>query len=164
VQGPIDDASERIARVRFAVEGADLYPDATFSPRLSYGRVAGWSVEGVRMGPFTSFADLLSRATGAEPYRLPPRWLTSANTLETTTVLNFLTTNDIAGGNSGSPVVDARAEILGVAFDGNQASIGGEFTYDAAANRTIVVSTAAISEALAKVYGRSALLQELSAK
>ena len=164
VQGPIDDASERIARVRFAVEGADLYPDATFSPRLSYGRIAGWRAKGSQLGPFTSLGDLFSRATGTVPYRLPLRWLLSAATLETDTVLNFLTTNDIAGGNSGSPVVNSRAEILGVAFDGNQASIGGEFTYDSAANRTIVVSTAAISEALAKVYGRSALLHELNAK
>jgi hypothetical protein len=164
VQGPINYASERIARVRFAVEGANLYPDATFSPRLSYGRVAGWRDQGSQLGPFTSLGDLFARATGAEPYRLPQRWLAAADTLKAATVLNFLTTNDIAGGNSGSPVVDADARILGVAFDGNQASIGGEFTYDGAANRTIVVSTAAITEVLAKVYGRTALLQELIPK
>ena len=164
VQGPIDQASERIARVRFAVEGANLYPDATFSPRLSYGTIAGWQAEGAQVAPFTSLADLFTRATGAEPYRLPARWQASSQALEKATVLNFLTTNDIAGGNSGSPVVDARGDILGVAFDGNRASIAGEFTYDASANRTIVVSTAAIAETLAKVYGRSALLQELNAK
>jgi hypothetical protein len=164
VQGPINDASERIARVRFAVEGAKLYPDATFSPRLSYGSIAGWGAKGSQVGPFTSLADLFARATGTQPYRLPPRWLAPAEAVDTATVLNFLTTNDIAGGNSGSPVVDSSARLLGVAFDGNQASIGGEFTYDGAANRTIVVSTAAITEALAKVYGRSALLRELNAQ
>ena len=162
VQGPTDYASERVARVRFAVEGATLYPDATFSPRLSYGTVAGWRAEGRQLGPFTSLADLFARVTGTEPYRLPARWLTVADTLNRSTVLNFLTTNDIAGGNSGSPVVGTDGKILGVAFDGNQASIAGEFTYDGAANRTIVVSTAAISEVLAKVYGRSALLGELN--
>ncbi len=164
VQGPINYASQRIARVRFAMEGANLYPDATFSPRLSYGAVAGWRAGGAQIGPFTSFADLFARATGTEPYKLPQRWLTSADALDKATVLNFLTTNDIAGGNSGSPVVDAKGEILGVAFDGNQASIAGQFTYDGAANRTIAVSAAAITEALAKVYGRSALLEELNAK
>jgi len=164
VQGPIQHASERIARVRFSVEGANLYPDATFSPRLSYGTVAGWKADGSQIAPFTSFADLFTRATGTAPYRLPQRWLTSSQALEKTTVLDFVTTNDIAGGNSGSPVVDAGGKIVGVAFDGNRASIAGEFTYDAAINRTVVVSTAAISESLAKVYGRSALLAELNAQ
>jgi hypothetical protein len=164
VQGPIEQASERIARVRFAVEGANLYPDATFSPRLSYGTVAGWQARDGQVGPFTSLADLFTRATGTAPYRLPPRWQASSQALRKATVFDFVTTNDIAGGNSGSPVVNAGGDILGVAFDGNRASIAGEFAYDGAVNRTIVVSTAAIGESLAKVYGRTALLDELSAK
>jgi S1-C subfamily serine protease len=77
-------------------------------------------------------------------------------------VLNFVTTNDITGGNSGSPVVNIRGEIVGVAFDGNQASIAGQFAYDGDANRTVAVSTAAIGEALDKVYGRAALVGELN--
>ena len=75
--------------------------------------------------------------------------------------MNFVTTNDITGGNSGSPVVNARGEIVGTAFDGNKASIAGEFTYDGSTNRTVAVSTAVIGEALTKVYGRTALVGEL---
>jgi hypothetical protein len=164
VEGPIEHATEKIARVRYAVEGANLYPDATFSPRLSYG-----SVEGVLSGdslvtPFTSFSDLFTRATGVKPYRLPARWRATSGALAKGTVLNFSTTNDIAGGNSGSPLVNAQGQILGVAFDGNRASIGGDFAYDGSVNRTVVLSTAAITESLAKVYGRSKLLKELNPK
>ena len=80
------------------------------------------------------------------------------------TVFNFVTTNDITGGNSGSPVVGARGELLGTAFDGNEASIAGDFAYDGTRNRTVAVSTAAITEALDKVYARKLLLSELGAR
>ena len=84
--------------------------------------------------------------------------------LDPETVFNFVTTNDIIGGNSGSPVVSARGEVLGAAFDGNIHSLGGNYGYDGAVNRTVVVSTAAITEALDKVYGQQALLKELRAR
>ena len=112
--------------------------------------------------PFTTFAGLYGRATGAEPYKLPPRWAGDAGKLDGATVLDFSTTNDIIGGGSGSPVVDAKGEILGAAFDGNIHSIAGDFTYDGTLNRTIAVSTVAISEALTKIYGDTALAKELS--
>jgi SOS response regulatory protein OraA/RecX len=162
VYGPIQDAGERIARVRYNLYGSDLYPDATFSLRLSYGRVAGWTDQGEETQPFTTFAGLYERATGAPPYRLPPRWAGDAAKLDPATVLDFSTTNDIAGGSSGSPVVDAKGEIVGAAFDGNIHSIAGDFTYDGSLNRTIAVSTVAISQALEKVYGDAALARELA--
>ncbi|HUO11261.1 MAG TPA: S46 family peptidase, partial [Caulobacteraceae bacterium] len=129
--------------------------------RLSYGKVDGWTDQGRETAPFTTFAGLYGRATGAEPYKLPARWANDQAKLDPTTVLDFATTNDIIGGGSGSPVVDAKGEIVGTAFDGNIHSIAGDFTYDGALNRTIAVSTAAISEALTKVYGADALAEEL---
>jgi hypothetical protein len=163
VTGPVELASERLIRARFALQAASLYPDATYSLRLSYGKVEGWSYHGQDIAPFTTFGGLYGRATGAPPYRLPPRWTGSQGRLDPSAVLDFATTNDITGGSSGSPVVNARGQIVGAAFDGNIYSLAGDFVYDGALNRTVVVSTTAITEALDKVYGRAALLAELSA-
>jgi hypothetical protein len=164
VLGPTESAEERIARVRFAVRGDGVYPDATFSPRVSYGRVQGWKDGPAAVEPFTTLGGLFHHATDAEPRRLPQRWLTAQPNLDPGVVLNFVTTNDIVGGNSGSPVVDRSGAMVGAAFDGNQASLAGDFAYDGAANRTVVVSTAAIGEALAKVYGRPDLVKELDSR
>lgn len=164
VLGPTDAAAERIARVRFAVRGEGVYPDATFSPRISFGRVDGWRAGEMAIEPFTTFGGLYQHATEDAPRRLPPRWLTAQSNLDRGVVLNFVTTNDIVGGNSGSPVVDRAGAMVGAAFDGNQASLTGDFAYDGAANRTVVVSTAAIDEALAKVYGRADLVKELDGR
>lgn len=162
VEAPLLDGGERIARVRYAFEGASLYPDANFSLRLSYGKVAGWTDQGRQTTPFTTFAGMFQRATGAPPYRLPGRWTADEPKLDPATVLDFSTTNDITGGSSGSPVVNARGQIVGAAFDSNIHGIAGDFTYDGALNRTIAVSTVAISEALQKVYGDTALAKELT--
>jgi hypothetical protein len=162
VVGPIQDGGERIARVRYAVEGPGIYPDATFSLRLSYGKVAGWTDQGQQTAAFTTFAGLFGRATGAPPYRLPSRWTSGQAKLDPATVLDFATTNDITGGSSGSPVVNAKGQIVGTAFDGNIHSIAGDFAYDGTLNRTIAVSTVAISQALDKVYGDAALAKELA--
>jgi hypothetical protein len=164
VVGPGQRGVETIARARFAVGGAALYPDATFSLRLSWGRVAGWDKEGAAVQPFTTLAGLYARAGDAAPFRIAPRWTAARTSLDPATVLDFVTTNDITGGNSGSPVVDARGELVGTAFDGNLASIAGDFAYDGARNRTVAVSTAAITTALDKVYGRAALLKEIKAR
>ena len=164
VSGPIDRAAERIAKARFAVYGDAVYPDATFTARLSYGKVAGWTHRGQTVPAVTTIAGLYERATGAEPYELAPRWVAAESRLNPQTVFNFVTTNDIIGGNSGSPVVNAKGEVLGAAFDGNIHSLGGDYGYEGSANRTVVVSTAAISEALDKVYGQQALLRELKAR
>lgn len=164
VSAPVDRAAEKIAKARFAVYGDGVYPDATFTPRLSYGRVAGWTYRGQTVPAVTTIAGLYDRATGAEPYQLAPRWAAAQGRVDPQTAFNFVTTNDIIGGNSGSPVVNAKGEVLGAAFDGNIHSLGGNYGYDGTANRTVVVSTAAISEALGKVYGQQALLKELRAR
>jgi hypothetical protein len=164
VTAPTERASARVADARFAVYGADVYPDATFTLRLTYGKVAGWSWRGRDVGPFTTFGGLFDRATGAEPYAVPARWLAARDRLNLDTVYDYVTTNDIIGGNSGSPVINARGEVIGTTFDGNIHSIAGAYGYDGAINRSVVVSTTAITEALAKVYGRDALVKELLGK
>lgn len=164
VSGPTDAAAEKIARARFAVYGDSVYPDATFSLRLSYGQVKGWSYRGVDVPDTTKFAGLYDRATGAIPFALPPRWIEAKAKLNPDTVFDFVTTNDIIGGNSGSPVINAKGEVIGAAFDGNIHSLGGAYGYDGTLNRTVVVSTAAVTEALQTVYGRDALVKELLAK
>jgi hypothetical protein len=162
VSGPVDKAAEKIARARFAVLGDAVYPDATFSLRLSYGQVAGWRERGRAVSAVTTFAGFYDRVTGAAPFAAAPRWLDAKDALKSGTVFDFVSTNDIIGGNSGSPVLDAKGRMIGVAFDGNIHSVGGAYGYDGSKNRTVSVSSAAIVEALAKVYDRTALVRELT--
>ena len=161
VTGPTARAAEQIAQARFAVLGASVYPDATFSPRISYGAVQGWTHQGKTVPAFTTFSGLWTRATGKPPYDLSPRWLAARDRLPGDTVFNISSSNDITGGNSGSPLINARGEVVGAAFDGNIHSLGGAFAYDGAINRTVSVSTAAATVALRTVYGQEALVGEL---
>ncbi len=163
VSGPTDQAAEKIARARFAAYGTSVYPDATFSLRISYGKVAGWTDDGTTVPPFTYFGGLWKRATGQFPFNLAPRWQHAEGLVNPGTVFDFATTNDIIGGNSGSPVIDGQGEVIGAIFDGNILSLGGDFGYDANLNRAVAVLTVAISEALRRVYGQRALLEELAA-
>ena len=162
VTGPTTAAAEKIARARFAVYGTSIYPDATFTLRLSYGKIDGWTYRGVTVPPFTTFSGLYERATGQDPFELDARWVAAKDKLTPTTVFDISTTNDIIGGNSGSPLVNAKGEVIGAIFDGNIHSLGGNYGYDPAINRSVAVSTAAISEAVRKVYGDEALAQELA--
>jgi len=161
VSGPVDAAAEAIAGARLALLGDQIYPDATFTLRLSYGRVAGWRERGRAVEPFTTFAGFYARASGAPPFVAPPRWLEARKALAPDTPFDFVTTNDIVGGNSGSPVLDRRGRVMGAIFDGNSHAIGGAYGYDATANRAVALTTAAIGEALSKVYGRAGLADEL---
>ncbi len=164
VTGPTDRAAQKIAHARFAIYGTSIYPDATFSLRLSYGKVTGWSYQGVAVAPFTYFKGLWQRATGAPPFELAPRWRTAQDKVNADTVFDFATDNDIIGGNSGSPVIDAQGAVIGAIFDGNIHSLGGAFGFDPAVNRAVAVSTVAITEALKTVYGDTALVDELTGK
>lgn len=162
VTGPTDRASEKIARAQFAIYGTSIYPDATFSLRLTYGKVEGWNENGTPVPPFTYFKGLWERATGQAPFALAPKWVDAQNKVNPETVFDFATNNDIIGGNSGSPVIDARGQVIGAVFDGNIHSLGGAFGFDDTQNRAVAVSTAAITEALRNVYGRTALVDELT--
>ncbi|MFY3742394.1 S46 family peptidase [Anaeromyxobacter sp. Red801] len=152
-----------IAQARFAVYGRTIYPDATFSPRLSYGQVKGWKQDGHEVPPFTTFAGAFERHTGSEPYALPKSWLDAKPRLDLATPLDFVTDNDIIGGNSGSPVFDRDLRIVGLAFDGNLASLGGDYGFDDSANRAVAVHSSAIVHALQRVYGADRLVSELGA-
>jgi hypothetical protein len=154
VTGPTTRATEAIAKARFAVLGDSVYPDGTFTLRLSYGAVA----------PFTTFAGLYDRATGSKPFDLDPRWIAAKGKLNPTTIFDLSTTNDIIGGNSGSPLLDAKGDVIGTLFDGNILSIGGDYGYDGRVNRAVALSAVAIDEALRKVYGADALAHELAAE
>ncbi len=161
VDAPTTAAQSRLARARFAVYGESLYPDATFSLRISYGVAQGWK-ERERDVPFaTNYAGLFERATGALPYEVAAKFTAAEAKLDKATVFNFSTTNDIIGGNSGSPVIARDGSVIGTAFDGNIHSIGGSYGFDERVNRTIVVSAAAVQEALEEVYNSPELAREL---
>jgi Peptidase S46 len=153
---------ELIAKARFALDGTSDYPDATFTARLSYGSVRGWKGEdGRQIAPFTDFAGAYARATGEPPFDLPPSWLKAKDRLALSTPFDFTTTNDIIGGNSGSPVINQSAEIVGLVFDGNLPSLGGDYGYDLRSNRTVAVDSRALIEALRVVYGADRIVREL---
>lgn len=162
VQGPVAAAQERIARARFAVLGTNVYPDATFTLRMSYGAVEGWAEKGQQVAPFTQLARLYERTTGKDPFRLPQVWLDARARLNPETPFNYVTTHDIVGGNSGSPLVDANGRLAGLAFDGNIHSIAGSYWYDARVNRAVAVHPAIIITALRDVYGARGLADEIT--
>lgn len=153
--------SELIAQARFARDGAASYPDATFTLRLSYGRVQGWEEGGEPVPAFTDFAGLYARATGSRPFRLPQSWLTAKPALTSVTHFDFVTTDDIVGGSSGSPVIDRDGDVVGLVFDGNIHSLGGDFWYDPDNDRAVALDSGALLAALRKVYALPALADEL---
>ena len=158
-------AYAKIAQALFATQGTDAYPDGTSTLRLSYGAVKGWMEHGRTVPPFTEFRGLFERqaAHGSrEPYDAPARWDARRAQVDPHTPFNFVTTNDIVGGNSGSPVINRKAEVVGVAFDGNLHSLPGYFVYDGSMNRTVVVDARAILAALRSVYDAAALADELA--
>ena len=163
VEAPVVAAQSRLAQARFAAYGGSLYPDATFTLRLSYGSVTAWNEPNRAITPTTTFAGMFDRATGQDPYMLPPRWLAAKDKLDASTVLDFSTSNDVVGGNSGSPAIARDGSVIGALFDGNIHSLGGAFGYDPALNRSVVVSTGAVQAALRIIYPAPNLLAELAA-
>lgn len=161
VQAPVARGQEQIAKARFAVLGTGTYPDATFTLRLSYGSVQGWKEQGKEVVPFTRLDRLYERTTGKDPFRLPQSWLKVRSTLEQDLPFNYITTNDIVGGNSGSPLVDAQGRLVGLAFDGNIHSIAGSYWYDPKQNRTVAVHPRIMIAALREVYGATAIVAEI---
>jgi V8-like Glu-specific endopeptidase len=161
VQGPVQRAQQAIADARFKVYGTSIYPDATFTLRLSFGAVEGWTEDGTRVEPFTRLGRMYERVTGVTPFALPKRWIDAKPRLDLDTLVNFSTTHDIVGGNSGSSMVNANGEIVGLIFDGNIHSISGSYWYDPEKNRAVSVHPAYIRTALEQVYRQNAIATEL---
>jgi Peptidase S46 len=164
VEAPIGAAAQRIAAARFNVYGTNTYPDATFTLRLNYGTVQGWVENGVPVEPFTHLDRAFERATGASPFKIPESWIKVRAQLDMNTPFCISTSNDIVGGNSGSPLIDASGKIVGLMFDGNTHSLAGRYWFNPTNNRGIAVHPAIIREALEKVYGAREILTELGAK
>jgi hypothetical protein len=154
----------KIAHALFEEQGTKLYPDATFTLRLSYGAVKGYRENGKFVPPFTTLGGLYARSNRfhqAFPYNLPSRWMTKRTTVNLKTPFNFVSTNDIIGGNSGSPTINSKGELVGLIFDGNIQSLVGNFEYDESINRAISVDVRGMLEVMRKVFGANALADEL---
>lgn len=162
IDAPLIKAARVIANAQFKAYGTSRYPDATFTLRLSVGTVAGFPKNGRAVEPVTRMAGLYVRATDAPPFKLPARWLAARDKIDPQQALNFSTTNDIIGGNSGSPVINRGGEVVGLIFDGNLPSLGGGFGYDGTANRAIAVAIGAVRHALSHVYGADRIVVELA--
>ncbi len=154
--------SSRIARARFALSGGQDYPDATFTLRLSYGPVKGYkNAQGKPVSWTTDFAGMYKHATGEDPYKLPESFVKAKEFLNPATSLNFVTTCDIIGGNSGSPTVNTKGEIIGIVFDSNYEAMPNRFAYGDTVGRSVHVSAPGIIESLRKVYKAERVLEEL---
>ena len=160
-------AGEKIGKARFAAYGKTVYPDATFTLRLTFGAVKGYPMNGTQAPPETTFYGLYDRAYSfglKAPYNLPARYLERRSRLDLSTPLDFVSACDITGGNSGSPVVNRHAELVGLIFDGNIESLPGTYVYSEARNRAVAVHSSAIIEALRKLYDAAPLADELQGR
>ncbi|GMV24251.1 MAG: hypothetical protein AMXMBFR58_02820 [Phycisphaerae bacterium] len=157
----------KIAAAKFALEGESTYPDATFTLRMTFGPIEGYEQDGQMLDPYTDFAGLYQRyqdRKGKPGFTLPERWLEGKDKLDLSTPYNFVSSCDIIGGNSGSPVINTKGEVIGLVFDGNIQSLPGAFIYDGEVNRAVSVDSRAIIESLRKMYGATALVEEILAK
>ena len=164
VAGPTDRASERLADARFAAYKDTVYPDATGTLRLTYGRIEGSNVPGQRFGPFTTFGGLWERATGAPPFDVAPKLLAARTRIDSNAVLDMTLSTDTIGGSSGSPAVNAAGEIIGANFDSTVLTQRNAYGYDRAVNRSIIVTASAVTTVLRDVYGMQRLLEELGGR
>lgn len=163
IQAPTDRAAEALARARFAAFGTSLYPDATGTLRLTYGRVRGWTHEGRTVPHATTFEGLWDRATGAPPFDLAPRLAAARAQIPDDTILNVAASTDTIGGSSGSPAVNGAGEIIGANFDSTVLTQRNAYGYDPNVNRSVLVTAAAVTAALRHAYGMDHLLAELGA-
>jgi len=161
VDAPTARASEQLAAARFAAYGDAVYPDATGTLRLTYGKVEGSDVPGQRFGAFTTFAGLWDRATGAEPFAVAPKLLAAKDRIDPNAVMDMAVSSDTIGGSSGSPAINARGEIIGANFDSTVLTQRNAYGYDRDVNRSVIVTTQAVTVALRDVYGMDHLVQEL---
>jgi hypothetical protein len=167
VEEPSRQAYAEIAKVKFAREGTSVYPDATFTLRLAFGVVKGYEEAGKKVPAITTFAGLYQRSkenNDKPPFDLPTRWVEHKKDLNLNTPFNFVCTADIIGGNSGSPVVNKKGELVGLIFDGNIQSLVLDFAFTEEQARAVSVHSAGIIEAMRKVYNANELADELTGK
>jgi hypothetical protein len=160
-------AYAKISQAIFALKGKDQYPDATFTLRLAFGTVKGYTENGHKVAPFTTFGGAFQHAEehgNKEPFNLPKRWLDHQEKIDASVPFNFVCTADIIGGNSGSPVVNKQGEVVGLIFDGNIQSLIGDFAYTDEQARAVAVHSRGMVEALSKVYGADRLASEITGK
>jgi hypothetical protein len=166
VQEPMRQAYARISDIRFKVLGTDTYPDATFTLRLAFGTVRGYEEAGKQVPPMTTIGGAFEHAqahNNVDPFRLPPSWMEAKDRLDLSTPFNFVSTADIIGGNSGSPVINREGELVGIIFDGNIQSLVLDFVYTDVQARAVSVHSGAIVEALRKVYKADWIADEIQA-
>ncbi len=164
IESVLTPATEKIAKARFASFGKSVYPDATFTLRLSYGTVKGYPMNGTQAPCKTTLYGLYDRVNSfgnQGEYAIPQRFLDRIGKLDLSTPVNFVSTCDIIGGNSGSPVINKNAELVGLIFDGNIESLSGRFLYDETKNRAVAVHSAYIIEGLRKLYDAGKLADEI---
>lgn len=167
VEEPLNQAYGKIARAQFALGGKDVYPDATFTLRLALGVVRGLEQAGQAVPPWTTIGGAYLHAAehgDVAPFKLPRSWTEHKDDLALNTPLNFVSTDDIIGGNSGSPVVNRNGELVGIIFDGNRYSLVWGFVYDDEQGRAVAVDSRAITEALSKVYSATNVVEELGVR
>jgi hypothetical protein len=164
VDEPLRQAYSKLATARFAVSGTNVYPDATFTLRLAFGVVKGYTELGKQQPPWTTMGGAFQHAAAhanRDPFALPKSWMERKDRLNLNTPFNFVSTADIIGGNSGSPVVDRKGQFVGIIFDGNLQSLVWDFVFTEKEGRATAVHSAAIEEALRKVYDAGTLADEL---
>jgi hypothetical protein len=165
VEEPFRQAYAKIAKAGFATSGGESYPDATFTLRLSFGTVKGYEENGKQVPWATTFSGAYARSAehkNQTPFDLPKTWLAKKPAVDMKTPFNFVSTVDIIGGNSGSPVVNRAGEFVGIVFDGNLQALPWDYQFDDRQGRGVSVHAKGIMEALKKVYGATALVNELT--
>ena len=161
IDAPLTAARAKLADARFAAYGDSVYPDATFSLRITYGKVGGWMENGRKVEHRTRFGGAFDRATGSAPFALAPAYLANRAKIDEAGTYDFVYAADTIGGNSGSPVIDRNGAVIGANFDRNIHGLRNDYAYDLTMARSIAVSTAAIEQALKVIYPAPELLAEL---
>jgi len=159
------DAYSKIAQIFFDRDGESVYPDGTFTMRLSIGSMIGYEEDGLYVEPMTDIGGIFEKASkhqSRDPYTLPDRWVKNEETLNQATPFNFVSTNDMIGGNSGSPVINIQGEVVGLVFDGNAHAFLWDFQFDQEVGRSVSVHSSVIIESLRSVYGAGRLADEIT--